>query len=88
MLRAGLDLDERAAGAGLCLALRRAVPPRRRARASSAMSELDESALQMPPDWPLDEAGQGGRDPQRCGQVVACDELLGQARRNDQDRCR
>ena len=63
MVRAGLDLD------GELLALVCAshsgedVPPRRRARGSWRWRGLDETALQTPPDWPLDDAGAGGRDP-------------------------
>ena len=84
MLRSGLDLD------GDLLALACAshsgedfhIDGVRRILASAG---LDETALQTPPDYPLDEDGQDGVHPQRTRQDADRDELLGQARRHARD---
>ena len=47
-----------------------------------AAAGLDESALQTPPDYPLDDDAREAGDPRRRGQGAGPDELLGQARRD------
>ena len=84
MLRAGLDLD------GELLALVCASHSGESfhlegVRRILALSGLDESALQMPADWPLDQQAREDAIRERIGQVSACHELLGKARRDDQD---
>ena len=86
MLRAGLDLD------GELLALVCASHSGESfhldgVRRILAMSGLDESALQMPAGMAARPAGQGRRHSQRRREVSACDELLGKARRDDQNHC-
>ena len=73
-------LIARTAGAGLRLALREPIHLDG-VREILALGELDESVLQTPPDWPLDEAARETAIRERSAQVVDRDELLGQARR-------
>ncbi len=85
MLRAGLDL----AGEHLALvcASHSGEPMHLDGvRQILARGELDESVLQTPPDWPLDEAARETWIRERAGQGVDRHELLGQARRDDPDR--
>ena len=85
MLRAGLDLT----GAHLALvcASHSGEPMHLDGvREILELGELDESVLQTPPDWPLDEAARETWIRSGQAQVVDRDELLGQARRDDPDR--
>ena len=50
-----------------------------------ARGDLDESVLQTPPDWPLDDPAREDGDPRRPAEVADRHELLGQARRHDPD---
>ena len=86
MLRAGLDLDGELL-ALVCASHSGEAFQLEGVRRILAMSGLDESALQMPAEWPLDQ--QAREDAIRSGprEVSACDELLGKARRNDQNHC-
>ena len=51
-------------------------------RRTLASAGLDESALQTPVDYPLDDAARDGGDPRRRRPLAHPDELLGQARRD------
>ena len=81
MLEAGLDARRRAAGAGLRVALRRALPPRRRTphprrRGPDRGRAADAAGL------PARRRGPRGAAPRRRHPRADPDELLGQARRD------